>query len=422
MRTVLLIMALSASLALEACGREAQESYGFVATLGADTTSVEWVTRTGDRITSDAVGRSPVVVRRRWEAALAPDGTIRSWTMDTRIPNAPPGSAELHHRAAFTDSLVRLSTRKDGGTSSVAYRRTYVATVPWNAFVYGTYELLFDAARGRPDTTRIGQYFFEGWDEGHIGYARVQDLGDGRYSIRSTGLAGAGVGRLDERGRLLSYSGQGTTYKQEVERITEAPDMDAIAARFAAEEKSRGVPQALSGRETARATIGGTRFTIDYSSPLRRGRTLLGALIPYGQVWRTGANAATQLTISGPVRLAGVELDSGSYTLWTLPTEHDVRLIINGETGQWGTRYRPGEDVARVPMRVDTLRSPVERFTIRVEPDTAGDRAGELAGRAGRESAARLVMEWGRFRWSASVLVPPVPSGGLDDAAAGPRS
>jgi hypothetical protein len=81
-----------------------------------------------------------------------------------------------------------------------------------------------------------------------------------------------------------------------------------------------------------------------------------------------------------------VRLDSGTYTLWTLPTRDQVQLIINRQTGQWGTGYRSSDDIARVAMHVDTLDSPIERFTIRV--DTAG---------------SRLVMEWGTFRWSAGI-------------------
>ncbi|HSJ15830.1 MAG TPA: DUF2911 domain-containing protein, partial [Longimicrobiales bacterium] len=114
--------------------------------------------------------------------------------------------------------------------------------------------------------------------------------------------------------------------------------------------------------------------------------TLLGGLIPYDRVWRTGANAATHLTITAPLRLAGVPLDRGNYTLWTLPAHDQVRLIINRQTGQWGTGYQARHDIARVAMQVDTLDSPVERFTIRV--DTAG---------------SRLLMEWGTFRWSVPI-------------------
>jgi len=114
----------------------------------------------------------------------------------------------------------------------------------------------------------------------------------------------------------------------------------------------------------------------------------VGGLIPLDQVWRTGANAATQLTVSAPVRLAGVRLDAGTYTLWTLPTHEGVQLIINGQTEQWGTEYRSERDIARRPMQVGVPDAQVERFTIRV--DTAGE---------------SLVMEWGSFRWSAPIQV-----------------
>jgi hypothetical protein len=219
----------------------------------------------------------------------------------------------------------------------------------------------------------------------------VRQLGDGRVSIMSTGLAGSGVAELDSQGRMLSYSGEGTTYKQEVRRVSEVPDLDALFQRYSADELARGVPRAMSVRDTARGAVGRAQITVDYSRPLRRGRTLLGGLIPYGQVWRTGANAATQLTTSAPIRLAGVPLDSGTYTLWTLPTELGVQLIINRETGQWGTEYQARQDIARVPMAVDTLEAPVEQFTIRV--DSA----------ASASSADRLVMEWGGFRWGVAV-------------------
>src|SRR3954467_4012072 len=86
--------------ALVACTRT--ETYGFIAVLGNDTTSVERVTRTDHRIVGDAIGRSPAVTRRHWQAELGPNGAITSWTMDTDIPNAPPDHQHLHHTATFT--------------------------------------------------------------------------------------------------------------------------------------------------------------------------------------------------------------------------------------------------------------------------------------------------------------------------------
>ncbi|HET9708085.1 MAG TPA: DUF2911 domain-containing protein [Gemmatimonadales bacterium] len=376
---------LALMLMLGACTRS--DTYGFVAVLGNDTTSVERVTRTGHRIIGDAIGRSPEVTRRHWEADLGPNGVITHWSMDTDIPNGPPDGRHLHHTATFTDQVTAFTRGTSAGTRSFAYKKSYVETVPWNAFVYATWELLLDAARRQPDTThaRIGQYLFEGWDEGHVGYADIERNPDGSYAISSTGLAGTGTAHLDSLGRLASYSGQGTTYKQEVRRITDVPDIDAIAARFAADEKRQGLASELSPRDTARATVAGADVTVDYGRPARRGRTLVGGLLPYDQVWRTGANAATQLTTSAPITLAGVPLRPGTYTLWTLPTTGGVSLIINRQSGQWGTEYHADQDVARRPMTVDSLPANVERFTIRIEP------------------AGRLVMEWGTFQWSAPI-------------------
>ena len=373
------------------CDREAEETYGFVATLGDDTTSVERITRVGDRIIGDAVGRSPVVVRRRWEATVAPDGALRHWTMHTHIPNAAEGATDIHHAADFGDGVVTVSRRTAQDSTRRAFRSTYAVTVPWNAFVYGTWEVLLGAARGRPDTTRIGQYFFEGWSEGGFGFARVRGLGGDSVAVSSTGLSGSGVAHVDSAGRLLSYSGEGTTYRQEVRRIADVPDLDGIARRFAEEERARGLRTALSVRDTARGRVGEADVMVDYSRPLARGRELLGGLIPYGRVWRTGANAATHVTFSAPVVVAGVPVDSGTWSLWTLPSETDVQLVINRQTGQWGTGYRAQHDHARVPMRVEALPAPVEAFTIRVE---GGDGAG----------AGALVMEWGTFRWTVPLV------------------
>jgi hypothetical protein len=369
---------------LGACGRT--ETYGFVATLGNDTTSVERITRTANHITGDAIGRSPTVTRRHWEAELGPDGAITSWRMDTEIPNARAENQSIHHTASFTGNVTAFTRTTSAGPRSWSFRKGYAETVPWNAFVYATWELLLDAARRQHDTTRarIGQYFFEGWDEGHVGYADIERQADGSYAISSTGLAGTGIARIDANGRMTSYSGEGTTYKQEVRRVTDVPDIDAIAARFAADEKRVGLARSLSPRDTVRATVGAATVTIDYSRPARRGRTLVGGLLPYDEVWRTGANAATQLNTTAPLELAGVSLRPGTYTLFSLPTRQGVSLIINGQSGQWGTQYDEGRDIARRPLAVDSLPDNVEQFTIRVDD-------------------GKLILEWGTFRWSAPI-------------------
>jgi len=123
-------------------------------------------------------------------------------------------------------------------------------------------------------------------------------------------------------------------------------------------------PQRPSPPGTAETTINGKKITIKYSRPSAKGRKIFGGLVPYGQVWRTGANEATSLTTDADLMFGSVKVPKGSYTLYTLPTEGGWKLIINKQTGQWGTVYEQGQDLARVDMKTSKLSAPVEQFTI----------------------------------------------------------
>ncbi|HEU4828265.1 MAG TPA: DUF2911 domain-containing protein [Gemmatimonadales bacterium] len=120
-----------------------------------------------------------------------------------------------------------------------------------------------------------------------------------------------------------------------------------------------------SPRDTARGTIGSATLLVDYGRPSRRGREIFGSLVPFDQVWRTGANAATTLVVGAPVQIAGQPLAAGTYTLYSLPARDGWTLIVNGQTGQWGTEYVGVRDVLRVPMSVSPIE-PVDTFTITV--------------------------------------------------------
>src|SRR5437016_1994559 len=87
------------------------------------------------------------------------------------------------------------------------------------------------------------------------------------------------------------------------------------------------------------AVIGGKEVKIDYSAPSMRGRKIFGELVPYGTVWRTGANAATTLITGVDLDVKGLKVPKGKYTLFSLPTEGGLTLIVNKQTGQWGTKH-----------------------------------------------------------------------------------
>ena len=139
---------------------------------------------------------------------------------------------------------------------------------------------------------------------------------------------------------------------------------------------------------------GGKTVKIDYSSPRVRGRKIFGAasdqaLVPFDQIWRTGANSATTFVPSANVSVGGKDVPAGSYTVFTVPKADGWTLVISKKTGEWGTDY-PGEseDLARIPMSVSKTSGPVENFTI------AFDQAGKKC---------TLRMEWENTRASVEI-------------------
>jgi hypothetical protein len=109
----------------------------------------------------------------------------------------------------------------------------------------------------------------------------------------------------------------------------------------------------------------GKTITVDYSSPRMKGRKIFGGLVPYGEVWRTGANDATTFVTTANVSIEGKDVPAGSYTIFTVPEQDKWTLIINKQTGEWGIPYKyEANELGRVPMQASKTSSPVENFTI----------------------------------------------------------
>ena len=133
-----------------------------------------------------------------------------------------------------------------------------------------------------------------------------------------------------------------------------------IALRAQQDKASRPSPPAK-----AECKIDGKTVTVDYSSPRAKGRKIFGSLVPYGQVWRAGANEATTLVTSGDINIGGKTVPAGKYTIFAIPAEDKWTLVISKKTGEWGTAYPgPDNDLARVDMKVSKTSAPVENFTI----------------------------------------------------------
>ena len=130
--------------------------------------------------------------------------------------------------------------------------------------------------------------------------------------------------------------------------------------------------QRASPHETTKATIDGAAITVEYGRPYVKGRKIMGALVPYWKVWRTGADEATTLTTDKAIQIAGAAAPAGKYTLYTLPGESEWQLIINKQTGQWGTEYAQAQDLARVPLKKAATSAPVEQLTSSIDKNPAG--------------------------------------------------
>ena len=134
--------------------------------------------------------------------------------------------------------------------------------------------------------------------------------------------------------------------------------------------------QRASPAKTATGTVGGTKIEIKYSAPSKKGRQVWGGALlnsPSAQVWRLGANEATTMTTSGALQFGSVNVPAGTYTLYfDHAKEGAEQLIINKQTGQWGTEYSQAQDLGRVPLKMEKQTPPVEQMTISIEPQGNG--------------------------------------------------
>lgn len=144
-----------------------------------------------------------------------------------------------------------------------------------------------------------------------------------------------------------------------------------------------------SPKDSVQFRVGNTDVKVCYSRPALRGRTMIGGeAVPYGQVWRTGANEATMITTSGHLMIAGMHVDAGTYAIYTVPGEREWEVILNRSYMQWGhestyTDSVRAQELGRGRVAVQRLDTPVEMFTIRTETQGNG---------------ANLILEWQNSR------------------------
>jgi len=362
-----ILMFLVASVARTAA---ADESGNFIVRLGRDTTAVESFTRSARGVEVRQVGRAPRVLQRRFFYEMSPDGVMKSLTLTVTNPGDAPGAPAMQQiDATFAGDSMRMDIKRGGSPNVNTIRMAMPAnTVQLTGMSSWTmYEgLSMRLASQKADSLRRPGYFIGG---DALLWVAVHKLG--RDSIVIQTQYDQYHAQVDKAGHLLHVRPIYGTSQYTVDRVPKL-DLAAFTASFGAAEKAAGAMGALSTRDTINATAGGGALWIDYGRPSKRGREIFGAVVPWNAVWRTGANAATQFKTDRALEMNGTTVPAGFYTLWSIPTPTGMKLVINSQTGQWGTDHDPAKDVYTIDMQVSALPQAVERFTITVEPNDKG--------------------------------------------------
>jgi hypothetical protein len=341
----------------------AAQTGAYVVRLGNDTLAVEKFTRTGSRIEGEMVNHVGRVFVRRYaydfDRALAPTHGEVALLSPANLAAAP----SQRMVATFQGDSVFSEVTRD---TAVTRRRIGVAhgTAMAAAGPYGLWEML--ALRTLHASADSATYMGIG-----IGAPQGTPLGAWRIGRDSIGFStpwDVYHAKVDQNGRILgSRPLGGGTQQWAIERVSDL-DVHAIATRWAAAEQPAQNALTMSPRDTVRGTFGGASLMVDYGRPSKRGREVFGTVVPWGSVWRTGANAATQFRTDRALEIGGVTLPAGFYTLWSVPTQGGWKLVINSETGQWGTEHKADRDLYQLDMQVSRLPQPVEVFTIAMAP------------------------------------------------------
>ncbi len=359
------------------------ETAAFVTRLGADTVAVERFTLHRDgSIASTVVVRVPTTTVTTARLTVDARGTA-TYTAETRTP----GGAVVRRESAQRDgdSLRVTSTQADGTTRTRAMAAA-PGVVPFIEMTHWPVETaLRRAAVADPSSAPVPQPMFT--DRGLVRFTLARVRPDSAVLTHPTrGPMGIAT---DGEGRLLRLDAGATTRKLTVTRVgAGTADLDALARRFAARDAAGQAFGTLSGRAQTTFALGGATIGLDYGQPAARGRALFGALVPWGERWRTGADGATHFETDRDLLVGDLRVPAGRYTLSSIPQPDGGLLIVNRQTGQSGTSYDAARDLGRVPMTRVALDAPVERLTLRVVEGAAG---GEL-----------------RIEWGTTAFVVPV--------------
>lgn len=375
------VKTLAAGLVLLSAGSLAAQTAApayIITRLGVDTVAIERYTRASNKLEGDLVLKYPRVGVFHYVADLGPSGEITSMTTSVRPASASPASVPFRQIVSrFGDTLAVIGVQRNGAADTAAsgnkvFHGRVAPMLGVEPTSYGVYEQLLASAKSWPAGDSVS-YALIAPGRGPTPDIILRHRGLDSVSFTSTFFPGwTEVARIDSHGRILGVDSRATTVKTVAQRVPTL-DFDGVVKSWAAAEVAKGGPMGqMSPPDTVKTMVGGANIAVAYSRPFKRGRVIFGQVVPWNQVWRTGANAATMFTTDKDLLFGSTVVPAGKYTLWTLPTPTGAKLIINSETGQWGTDYHADKDFTRLDLNTRQVSPPVDQFVIGVAPASSG--------------------------------------------------
>ncbi|MEC7753992.1 MAG: DUF2911 domain-containing protein [Bacteroidota bacterium] len=359
------ILSLMAGLLIIACqpgstDSKASNTYYLVTKLGNDTLAIERISKSGRQLEADVVLRSPRISLTSYSIEWDDSNRLiamEATTYEDDFSNSEQGRV-VQEISASGDSLKITAQGRNGAvTYSMANDGTYL---PFIDMVHWPYDIAFNRANNSAADS-IHQYLLTGRRASDFIIHRTQP---NNYTLRHPSR-GVMYVKTNASGDLIELDAKETTRKLIVERVAEL-DFDALTKRYLAIDEKGSPFGTLSPAREAEFSFGGSDFKVTYGSPQKRGREIFGGIVPYGKVWRTGANAASHFSTSKDLYINGQKIPAGEYTLFSIPEEEGGTLIINQQTGQNGQAYDQSRDLMRVPMQRENSAETIEDFTIQV--------------------------------------------------------
>jgi hypothetical protein len=336
-------------------------------TLGKDTSAIGNYELNGRDFTLTEVSIIPTVNVSTLKGTFFPDGELKAAAGMSYDPSKGADSLEYAYKLTYERDTTFLEIKSKGKT----FIRKYPVKIMVANSLGGDVIIFMPALLASFAPKQTGDSVISS----HIVFNSAR-----KFIIKKTGekklLFGSSVMGmftlfLDKGGRLKSVDGIGTSFNR---KGNTGPylNIDAVIASNVNVQRLHPPVGVVNILDSAKSAMNGAEIKVIYSRPSVRGRVIFGEVVPWNRVWRTGADAATKISLSKAVYFEGRELPAGEYSIFTVPGRNGWTLLFNKQASIWGTEHNAAYDFLKVPMKIESLNKPVELMTIEVAPNGNG--------------------------------------------------